>query len=115
MRGLAPFVALLAVLAAGCAMLVRAGRLQAAGRIDDARRRARAGGFVAAAGSLLAAIGALALPAGTAAGRASVAAMMLGSGGAALLAGASGKPRPTVWSALALLLAGLVVAAGLVR
>jgi hypothetical protein len=98
-------------LAMGCGMVVSAGRMEAEGRLEAARRRARQGGFLAALGSLLAAVGAAALPAQGGV----VAALMLASGFAALLAGLSGKPRPTGWAALALLLAGIVVALYAVR
>jgi hypothetical protein len=40
---------------------------------------------------------------------------MLASGFAALLAGLSGKPRPTGWAALLMLAAGVVVALSAVR
>ncbi len=85
--------------------------MEAEGRLEEARRRARQGGFLAAVGSLLAAVGSAALP--TRSGL--VAALMLASGFAALLAGLSGKPRPTGWAALALLVVGVVVALFAVR
>jgi hypothetical protein len=91
-------------------MVVRAGRLEAVGRLFEARRTARHGGFLAALGSLLAAGGAAGLPAGGGAERGIVAGLMLASGLAALLAGLSGKPRPTGWAALGFLVAGIVVA-----
>ena len=95
------FLPFAAVVAAGCGLLFSAGRLESVGELEAARRRARAGGFVAAAGSLTAAAAALASPA--------VVALTLGAGLAGLLAGASGKPRPTVWLAAALLLAACAV------
>jgi hypothetical protein len=73
------------------------------------------GGFLAALGSLVAAVGAAGLPSKRGMGPGIVAALMLGAGFAALLAGVSGKPRPTSWASLALLLSGVVVALLLVR
>lgn len=99
----------------GCGMVLRAGRLEAEGRLVEARRAARGGGFVAAIGSLLAAAGAAGLPAERGASRGVVAALMLASGFAALLAGLSGKPRPTGWAALLLLAGGVIVALCAVR
>jgi len=101
--------------ALGCGMLLRAGRLEAEGRLVEARRGARQGGYLAALGSLLAAAGAALLPPERGAERVVVAALMLASGFTALLAGLSGKPRPTGWGALLLLLAGVVVALSTVR
>ena len=105
------FLPRLIFLAMGCGMVLRAGRLEAEGKLVEAKRGARQGGFLAALGSLLAAVGAAALPAG----RVPVAGLMLASGFAALLAGLSGKPRPTGWAALLLLTAGIVVALFAVR
>jgi len=99
----------------GCGMVLRAGRLEAEGRLVEARRGARQGGFLAALGSLLAAVGAAALPVAGGASRGLAAALLLSSGFAALLAGLSGKPRPTGWAALALLVGGIVVALVAVR
>jgi hypothetical protein len=96
-------------------MVVRAGRLEAQGRLFEARRGARHGGFLAAVGSLLAAAGAAGLPGESGMSRGVVAGLMLASGFAALLAGLSGKPRPTGWAALLLLAGGIVVALGAVR
>lgn len=96
-------------------MVLRAGRLEAEGRLEEARRGARTGGFLAASGSLLAAAGAIDLPGGGSKARLLAAAALLASGGAALLAGLSGKPRPTGWAAAGLLVAGVVVALVLVR
>ena len=115
MSALSPFLPRILFLAMGCGMLLRAGRLEAEGRLVEARRGARSGGFVAAIGSLLAAAGAFGLPAGHGVTRGIVAALMLLSGFAALLAGLSGKPRPTGWAALALLVSGIVVALVAVR
>lgn len=109
MSGYFPFLATLAFLAMGCAFVLRAGRLEAAGRIVEARRGARQGGFLAALGSILGAAGAAALPSTAGHRPGLVVALILMSGFAALLAGLSGKPRPTGWVALALLVAGIVV------
>ena len=105
------FLPRLLFLAMGCGMVVGAGRMEAEGRLEESRRRARQGGFLAAVGSLLAAVGAAALPAHGGI----VAVLMLASGFAALLAGLSGKPRPTGWGAHALFVSGIVVALFAVR
>jgi hypothetical protein len=104
------FLSRLVFLALGCGMVVRAGRLEAEGHLVESRRGARHGGFLAALGSLLAAAGAAGLPAEGGVSRGVVAGLMLTSGFVALLAGLSGKPRPTGWGALLLLVAGVVVA-----
>ena len=109
------FFGTLLFLAIGCGTVVRAGRLEGEGRLVEARRGARQGGFLAALGSLLAATGASALPAESGVLKGAVAVLMLASGLTALLAGLSGKPRPTGWAALLLLAAGAVVALSSVR
>jgi len=109
------FLSRLLFLAMGCGLVLRAGRLEAAGELEQSRRGARAGGFVAALGSLVAAAGAASLPAASGRERGIAAACFLASGAAALLAGLSGKPRPTGWAAAALAAAGVVVAAMTVR
>jgi hypothetical protein len=93
-------------------MLVLAGRLQAGGRLEEARRRARRGGFVAVAGACLLAplvVAATAersletlLRAGVPSGG-----LVLAAGATALLAGLAGKPRPSGAVAFGLWLAGL--------
>lgn len=115
MRELLPFFPRLLFLAFGCGMVVQAGRLEAEGRLVEARRVARNGGFLAALGALVAAAGAGALPEAAGVPRGAVAGLMLASGFAALLAGLSGKPRPTGWAAAALMVAGAVVAIAAVR
>jgi hypothetical protein len=115
MSAFASFLPRLLFLAMGCGMVLRAGRLEAEGRLFEARRGARSGGFLAALGSLLAAVGAAGLPSEGGAVRGVVAGLMLASGFAALLAGLSGKPRPTGWAALLLLVGGIVVALFAVR
>jgi hypothetical protein len=115
MKELLPFFPRLLFLAFGCGMVVQAGRLEAEGRLVEAKRVARNGGFLAALGSLVAAVGAAALPASAGVSRGIVAGLMLAAGFAALLAGLSGKPRPTGWAAAALLAAGAVVAVASVR
>jgi hypothetical protein len=115
MSAFVSFLPRLIFLAMGCGMVVRAGRLEAEGRLFEARRGARSGGFLAVLGSLLAAGGAAGLPAEGGAAREVVAGLMLASGFAALLAGLSGKPRPTGWAALLLLVGGIVVALFAVR
>jgi hypothetical protein len=90
MSALSSFLPRILFLAMGCGMLLRAGRLEADGRLVEARRGARSGGFVAAIGSLLAAAGALGLPAEHGVTRGIVVVLMLASGFTALLAGLSG-------------------------
>jgi hypothetical protein len=109
------FLPRLFFLAMGCGLVLRAGRLEADGRLEEARRGARQGGFIAAIGSLLAAVGAATLPAQRGVSPGVVAGLLLASGFAALLAGLSGKPRPTGWAAAALLAAGVAVALFAVR
>ena len=111
MTALLRFLPHVAMLAFGIALVVRAGTLERVGRLVEARRAARGGGWLAAVGSLLAAAGAGALPHA----RGPVAGTMLAAGFAALLAGLAGKPRPTCWAAVALLAAGVVVAIVAVR
>jgi hypothetical protein len=115
MSAFVSFLPRIVFLAMGCGMVVRAGRLEAEGRLFEARRGARHGGILAALGSLLAAAGAAGLPAKAGAAPGLVAVLMLASGFAALLAGLSGKPRPTGWAALAFLVSGIVVALVAVR
>ena len=75
-------------------------RRESQGRLDEARRLGRRGGFVASAG-------ALALVAASP-GLASSALALLG-GAIALLGGLAGKPRPAWWiAALALALASVL-------
>ena len=111
MSAFVSFLPCLLFLAMGCGMVLRAGRLEAEGKLVEAKRGARQGGLLAAIGSLLAAVGAAGLPSQGG----FVAALMLASGFAALLAGLSGKPRPTGWAALALHVSGVVVALLAVR
>jgi hypothetical protein len=115
MKELLKFFPHLLILAMGSGMVVRAGRLEAEGRLVEARRVARNGGFLAALGALVAAAGAGALPEAAGAARGLVAGLMIAAGFAALLAGLSGKPRPTGWAAAGLLVAGAVVAIASVR
>ena len=114
MGSLSKFFPHLLLLAMGCGMVLRAGRLESEGQLVQARRVVRQGGWLAAFGSLVAALGAAALPASGSA-RGLVAGLLLGAGFAAWLAGLSGKPRPTGWAALALLAAGAVVGVASVR
>jgi hypothetical protein len=109
------FLSRLLLLAMGCGLVLRAGRLEAAGQLTESRRGARSGGFLAAIGSLVAAAGAASLPGAGGNERWIAAVCFLASGAAALLAGLSGKPRPTGWAAAALAAAGVVVAAWSVR
>jgi hypothetical protein len=115
MTAIASFLSRLLLLAMGCGLVLRAGRLEAEGKLEEARRGARSGGFLAALGSMLAAVGAAALPESAGRARGLTAALFLAAGAAALLAGLSGKPRPTGWAAMALLSAGVVVALYAVR
>jgi hypothetical protein len=115
MSGFFSFLPRLLFVAMGCGMVLNAGRLEAEGRLVEAKRRARQGGFLAALGSLLGAAGAAGLPAGGGALRGAAAGLVLAAGFAALLAGLSGKPRPTGWAALGLLVSSIVVALCTVR
>jgi hypothetical protein len=115
MKELLRFFPHLLLLAMGSGMIVQAGRLEANGSLVQAKRTARNGGFLAALGALAAAAGAGVLPATAGMARGVVAGLMLASGFSALLAGLSGKPRPTGWAAVALLVVGAVVAIASVR
>jgi hypothetical protein len=109
------FLPRLFFLAMGCGLVLRAGRLEAAGSLLEARRSARQGGFLAALGALFGAASVFALPEGARHEREIAAGLLLASGFAALLAGLSGKPRPTGFAAAALLAAAIVVALAAVR
>ncbi|HEX4826434.1 MAG TPA: hypothetical protein VFV19_19195 [Candidatus Polarisedimenticolaceae bacterium] len=111
MKDLGAFLAHLLLLAFGVAMVLSAGRLEAEGRLVEAKRTARRGGWMAAVGAPVGAVGAATLPAYGA----FVAIALLVSGFAAWLAGLSGKPRPTGWAAAVLLFVGVVVAIASVR
>lgn len=103
-------VLVLAFAAAACAALVHAGAREGRGDLESARRIARPAGFLAAC----AALAQLALAvAWTWSGSASTwgiigALAVIASGWAALLAGLSGKPRPTGWAAAVLVVCGIV-------
>jgi hypothetical protein len=88
--------------------LVLAGRREAAGRLLEARLAARRSGFVAGAGSV--AVGMLAfgltIPVDV---RFAVVALMLGCGATSLLAGLSGKPRPSAAFAVVLFVAAAIL------
>ncbi len=96
---------------AGCGAILYAGSRERAGDLVAARRIARRGGFVQAAATALqlaispwlawAACGTVLLSVGL------LASGLSGAGG--LLAGLSGKPRPTGWVAAALWLSGLIL------
>jgi hypothetical protein len=92
------------VAGAGVIGLVRAGRLEAAGRLADARAVARRSGFVAGAGSVAVATltFGLTLPIGA---RFAVAGLILACGATSLLAGLAGKPRPSSGFAVVFVLA----------
>ena len=111
MKELGGFLTHLLLLAFGVGMVLSAGRLEARGSLVEARRTARRGGWIAVVGAPVGAVGAGLL---TKYG-AIVAISLLASGFAALLAGLSGKPRPTGWAAAALFLVGVVVAVASVR
>ena len=88
----------------GGSRLLWAGRLEARGRIDEARAMSRRGGLVLAGASALTAVSAFA------SAGAIPASLLLGAAFAALLAGLSRKPRPTGWLAAILFLAGVLTA-----
>ncbi len=108
-------VALCAATAAGCVRILRAGRLEGAGLLPQARRRARSGGFLAAGGALAATVSwlgrELLVPRDAPPATAVILLLGMLSGLVALLAGLSGKPRPSGWFAAALCLAWLVLTA----
>ena len=93
-----------ALASTGLILMARGGGHESRGRLDDARRLGRRGGFLAFAGCIL--LGALSpsIP---------VAAPAVTGGTIALLGGLAGKPRPSWWiAALALGLAGLGYTSG---
>ena len=88
-----------ALAAFGVLLMARGARREARGRLEDARRLGRRGGFLALAG---------ALGLGFASPTLWSLALALAAGVVALLGGLSGKPRPAWWiAAIALGLAGL--------
>jgi hypothetical protein len=107
------------ILAWGCGLLLAAGRHEARGRLDDAARRARRGGFFAAFGALgQILVGIIVLPAlGARAGvdvqqiALVTASLLLGAaaGFVGLLAGLSRKPRPAGRAAAALLVMAVIL------
>jgi hypothetical protein len=95
------------VAATGFLLILLAGRREARGDLQAARRLVRLGGWPAFSGAL-----SLALLAGLADPLAIAGAMTFAvSGCAGLLAGLSGKPRPTGQFAAALFIAGLLILA----
>lgn len=109
MNPILKFLPHLLFLTMGCGLVVSAGRREADGGLVEAKRLARRGGWLATLGSLVAGVGALALPEAAGSWRFVAAGLLLAAGFAALLAGLSGKPRPTGWLALALLAGGAAV------
>ena len=93
----------------GCFLVLLAGWIERRGDLRGARRLARRGGFIAATGAAAQAASALFLPgaAGSALPLAASAGAALASGFVALLAGLSGKPRPSGFLAALLWLASL--------
>ena len=96
----------------GCTLLLVAGHDEARGRLHRAARRARTGGLVSAIGTLgQVVVGIAALVSITAGANALVPALLVttsllfgfGAGSAGLLAGLSGKPRPSGGAAAVLL------------
>jgi hypothetical protein len=95
------------VAATGFLLILLAGRREARGRLRESRGLVRLGGWPALAGSF-----SLALLGGIAEAQAIYSALLFCfSGFAALLAGLSGKPRPTGQIGAILFLAGLLVLA----
>jgi hypothetical protein len=84
--------------------LVRAGRLEAKGRLDESRAGTRGGGLRLAACSVVGAGAALVSGVWIASG------LLLAAGVAALLTGLSRKPRPSGWTAALLFVAGALAA-----
>jgi hypothetical protein len=87
------------VAATGFSIILLAGRREARGKLREARRLARLGGWPALAGALSLALLSSVLPA----------LLLAPSGFAGLLAGLSGKPRPTGQIAAILFAAGLLL------
>jgi hypothetical protein len=102
-----------AVVTAGCLLLLNAGRLERLGRLHPARQQSRRGGLVTCAGLLGLITLVLSMPsAGYTFSRPTMLTgtlLLAGSALAGLLAGLSGKPRPTGWFAGLLYLLGLLV------
>jgi hypothetical protein len=95
------------VAATGFLLILFAGRCEARGKLEEARRLVRLGGWPALAGSF-----SLVILGGVAGAQAVYAAILFCLAGfAGLLAGLSGKPRPTGQIAATLFLAGLLVLA----
>ena len=92
-----------ALTAEGCRRVLAAGSAEARGDLPGARRGSRSGGMLAAAASpLWATASGLLAPRGPTPGwLAASAGLALAAGFLALLAGLSGKPRPTGWFAAA--------------
>ncbi len=84
-----------AVAATGLYVMATGARREAAGRLEEARRLGRLGGFVAVTGAVGLAVAATPFA-------------LLG-GAIALLGGLSGKPRPAWWIAAAALAGALVI------
>jgi len=102
-----------AVVTTGCLLLLHAGRLERLGHLHPARRQTRRGGLLTCAGLLGLITLVLTMPsAGYSLSRPTLLTgtlLLAGSALAALLAGLSGKPRPTGWFAGLLYLIGLLV------
>jgi len=97
---------------AGCCLILLAGRRERLGRLDEARTLARSGGFVMLAGELILAAACAVVPSIRPAPLPVLAGTVLAfavAGLVGLLAGLSGKPRPSGHVAATLHLAGLVV------
>ena len=81
-----------AIEVAGLAVMARGARRESQGRLEEARRLGRLGGFLALSGSVVFAAVAASIAA---------ACVASASGAIALLGGLSGKPRPSWWVAAA--------------
>jgi hypothetical protein len=98
----------------GCAMVIMAGRSERGGNLERASHEVRRGGFLMAAGSVIQALSGIVslavvgIPSPGALALSASATAILAAGCAGLLAGLSGKPRPTGYLAAALVVASAV-------
>jgi hypothetical protein len=85
----------------GLGVMARGASYESAGDLENSRRLARLGGYVALAGSIAFA---------AAAGSIAPACVAIASGAIAVLGGLSGKPRPSWWVATAVMTIAAVLA-----
>jgi putative Mn2+ efflux pump MntP len=98
----------------GCAMVIMAGQAERRGSLERARRDVRRGGFLMAAGAVIQALpgvvslALVGISSPEAVSLSASATTILAAGCAGLLAGLSGKPRPTGYLAAVLVVASAV-------